>query len=102
MTKEWPRISYRDFYDIPRAFVARWKGSSYFFDCPYDENLGDYGPRFAVSRLPSSVVGRLEDTSWSDLGSLGEAVGFVEAARLQFDPTRRHSISPDVFAELGL
>jgi hypothetical protein len=30
-------IRYRDFYDIPRAFVIEHPGETLFFDCSFDE-----------------------------------------------------------------
>lgn len=37
--------AYRDFYDIPRAFVVRLNsGSLLFFDSPFEDYLDDYSP----------------------------------------------------------
>ena len=38
----WANIQYRDFYDVPRIFVADYQGRLYLFDCPFDEALDDY------------------------------------------------------------
>lgn len=90
-------IRYRDFYDVPRAFVVERAGSLYFFDCPFDERADDYPDRYRVYRLDSALSPSLDKGSWESLANQGQFVGEVLATRVQFDPTRRAAIDDSVF-----
>jgi hypothetical protein len=97
MTRDWPRIRYRDFYDVPRAVVVEWAGSLYLFDCPFDDDLDGYGSSYIVYRIPALMRDRIDEISWTDLVHIGDRLGVVPTAEVEFDETRRGSMNPAVF-----
>lgn len=99
-TDRWIPIRYRDFHDVPRAFVIERGGETLLFDCPFDEALDDYPEDYAVVRLDSSAAATLDEGSWRDLASRGTPVGRVPARRVRFDPTRRKAIDAAVLDDL--
>ena len=95
----WIPILYRDFYDVPRAFIAEHPGTAYFFDCPFDEALDDYPSWYKVYRLgPASNPAT--EASWGGLSAKGQYLRDVPVAQITFDQTRRASISSAVFSSL--
>ena len=92
MNAQWLPITYRDFYDIPRAFIVEREGQLYFFDCAFDEGRDDYPDEFHVYTLPSETRERLSAGSWSALAGSGELLGVIPVAQVQFDESRRHAI----------
>jgi len=95
---EWLTITYRDFYDLPRAFVVEHHGEAFFFDCPFDEELDDYPSEFRVYRLPSNVAKQLNEGSWGGLADSGQFLGSVPVTRVQFDQSKRQSVHSVVLA----
>jgi hypothetical protein len=94
-------IQYREFYDIPRMFIAEYGGETYLFDGSFDDALDDYPPSYSVFVLPHIDLSTLSG-SWADLSrSAVRMCGEVSTDAVVFDPTRRQSISPDVFGRLG-
>jgi len=98
----WLPIRYRDFYDVPRLVVVKYHGCLYIFDSPFDDELDDYADHFTVYRQPESAIARLDDPSWAGLSSGGEEVGRVAVADVEFDETKRESVSDSVFTLLGI
>ncbi len=98
----WSAIQYRDFYDIPRAFVAERQGEWYFFDCPFDQDIDDYPDYFVVYRLARQLADRLEPMSWEALAGMGNLVGRVPASAIEFDQSKRRYINDRVFDLLPL
>jgi hypothetical protein len=93
----WLPIKYRDFYDIPRAFVVEWKGDIYFFDCPFDAQADEYPDEYTVYRLRAETVQNLEDIPWGNPSGPGEVVGRVWTAAVELDPSKRALVSDQVF-----
>jgi hypothetical protein len=96
----WSPILYREFYDIPRAFVVERARTVYFFDCRFDDRIDEYPDRYRVYRLDPELTGNLSEGSWEDLSAKGVLVGEVLTDEIQFDPTRRVSIEDSIFARL--
>ena len=48
----WAPIRYRDFYDVPRIFLANYRGRLYLFDCPFDEETEDFPDFYHVYTMP--------------------------------------------------
>lgn len=94
---KWLPIRYRDFYDLPRAFVVERDGKSYFFDCPFDDEIDEYPAEYHVYRLPTGVVPADAGLSWAYLAGSGERVGVVATTQVPFDPSRRIAVSETVF-----
>jgi hypothetical protein len=91
-------IRYRDFYDVPRAFVVQRAGSLHFFDCPFDDRIDEYPDRYTVYRLDATLSPALDVGSWESLANKGERIGEVPTQCVQFDPTRRAAIDDSIFA----
>jgi len=93
----WLPIHYRDFYDIPRAFVVEHEGRDYFFDCPFDDELDEYPAEYKVYRLPTAAVPTEAGQSWAHLSGVGQYLGRVATTQVPFDPSRRDAVSAKVF-----
>jgi hypothetical protein len=91
MSTEWLPIVYRDFHDIPRAFVVERAGQRYFFDCPFDDARDEFPEKFRVYALPADLREQLED-SWIGLHEVGQLLGTVAVDAVQFDESRRARI----------
>jgi hypothetical protein len=98
----WLPIQYREFYDIPRAFVVDYRESSFFFECPFDDELDDYPDFFAVFRLPKEVRDQIDNLSWAELSARLERIGAIHADKVEFDQSKRRFVSDRVFELLGL
>jgi len=96
----WATIRYRDFYDLPRIFIASYNGKQYLFDCPFDDELDDYPDSYRVYQLPTLSEEALQG-SWEHLPELAALfVGVIPVAAVQFDPTKRERINTAIFREL--
>jgi hypothetical protein len=100
MSESWLPIRYRDFYDIPRAFVVEHAGDLLFFDCPFSEALDDYGEEYTVYKIKDELRGRIDAISWTDLGNQSECIGVVPTCAVEFDATKRQAIKADVLGHL--
>ena len=96
----WLPMKYRDFYDVPRAFVAEREGQLYFFDCPFDTVADDYPEYFTVYLLPNELAMELDTISWESLASRGHEIGRVPAKSVSFDPTKRRLVNDGIFGLL--
>ncbi len=91
-----PIAAYRDFYDVPRAFmVVPRPGLTLFFDCPFDDSLDDYPDCYRVYAIEGLNLDELP-TDWRRLCHLSkERLGEVPIASLTFDTTRRSEVLVD-------
>lgn len=87
----WLPIRYRDFHDIPRAFVVEHHGQILFFDCPFDDAGDNYPDFYTVLRLDRVTLANLEE-SWENLASLGSKIGKIPTGQVRFDSTRRAAV----------
>jgi hypothetical protein len=97
---EWIAFQYRDFYDVPRAMVFGWQGSTYLLDCRFDGAMDDYPCRFEVYRLLSEAGAQLDEGSWAGLHEQGELIGTIETSQIVLDETRRNLIHSSVFRHI--
>ena len=95
-TDAWLPIRYRDFYDVPRAFVVEHRGSIYLFDCPFDDNADEYPAHYRVYRLSEHFMSSLDKGTWSDLAKEGTFVREIPVDSVRFDETRRASIDGEI------
>jgi hypothetical protein len=96
----WATICYRDFYDVPRIFIATHDGKPYLFDCPFDDELDDYSDRYRVYQLPAISEDELQGT-WERLPERAVSLlGEIPVAAVQFDTTKRNSINTALLDEL--
>lgn len=94
-------IQYRDFWDVPRIFIASFDGKSFLFDCPFDETMEDFPSVYRVYLLPDVPAEELAG-SWDKLHQRAtHYLGEVPIEKVDFDPTRRRSIYPKVLEELA-
>ncbi|HYR12146.1 MAG TPA: hypothetical protein VEQ60_30450 [Longimicrobium sp.] len=99
-TETWIPIRYRDFYDIPRAFVIQRGAETLLFDCPFDDELDDYPEHYTVIRLEPGAAATLDQSSWHGLAGRGLLLGTVPTRQVRFDPTRRTAVDAAVLAHL--
>jgi len=93
----WLRIEYRDFYDIPRAFIVEYQDAVYFFDCPFDADLDEYPEQYTVYRIPVSLPDAINAPSWAELPGHGIRVAQIRTGAVEFDPTKRGAVRASVF-----
>lgn len=96
----WLPIKYREFYDIPRVFLVDFQGSSFFFDCPFDDNLDNYPDFFTVYRLRNDLRDQVESLSWKDLSNSLEKIGVVYIDKVEFDVTKRGFVADRIFEQI--
>ena len=102
MTAEWIPITYRDFYDIPRMFVAQGAdGTVLLFDCEFDEQKDDYASTYRIYRLSPAVV-IPEHGSWKPIPDQGAFVGEIPVSSVEFDASRRTAINGLVLTHLTI
>jgi hypothetical protein len=92
-------VDYGDFYDVPHCIVVEREGVLYVFDCPFDDELDDYGADYDLLRLPDSArhLAATRFAPWERVLRLGHRVGSVPVAAVRFDDTRRRAIDDSVF-----
>ena len=94
-------IEYREFYDVPRLFVAAHDGVTYLFDAAFDDALDDYPDTYMVSTLPPLRPDELAG-SWAALPSRAvRHLGSVPVSAVLFDPTRRQSVDRSLLRSLA-
>jgi hypothetical protein len=93
----WIPIRYREFFDLPRAFIVARSGDLYFFNCPFDQRIDEYPDHYDVYRLRTSASLDLTTDSWQSLSARGSFVGTVPTQRVQFDVTRRAAVDDSIF-----
>ena len=92
----WAKITYRDFYDVPRIFVVHRRGDCLLFDCEFDQEADEYPPTYNVYLLPDMPAAELTG-DWTLLRNKATRLfGQVEVRRVQFDPTLRESVNLDI------
>jgi hypothetical protein len=89
-------VAYRDFFDVPRAFLIEPRvGLLLFFDCPFDDSIDDYGLSYAVFSLPTLKASELP-ANWGDLDAFKVGpLATVPISALHFDETRRREVLID-------
>src|ERR1700682_486822 len=92
-------LDYRDFYDIPRAFIIEpHRQMLLYFHCPFDEDRDDYGDVFKVSVLRNNEASSLPQ-DWRKLDLLGN-IGSIAISAVHFDDTRRSDVVIDSLPDL--
>jgi hypothetical protein len=93
-------IMYRDFCDVPRIFIVRYRGRSYLFDCSFNGSVEDYEETYSVYVLPE-LPGHELSGSWKYLAEKAESdLGEVPVVGVGFDPSMRRAINTRVIDEL--
>jgi hypothetical protein len=99
--KRWTPIKYRDFYDIPRIFLAEILGRVFLFDCPFNEEKDEYEETFKVYLMPTLGEKDLAG-SWKNLPRRAtRLLGEVGAAEVEFDTTSRQQVNLEILDRFG-
>lgn len=93
----WIEISYREFYDVPRVFIAVFGGTTYIFDCPFDDAMDEYPDHYNVYVLEDDTM---LHGSWEGIDAHGQLVGVVPVSSVAFDETKRRSVDDSVFTRI--
>jgi hypothetical protein len=51
-------MTYRDFFDVPRALILEHAGAVYFFDCPFDHSADEYPGFYRVYEMAEEDFSR--------------------------------------------
>jgi hypothetical protein len=96
----WTPIQYCGFWDVPRIFLARYRGQCFLFDCHFDQQLDDYPDSYEVYLLPAIDDGDLPK-DWTTLSNRAlRQLGSVPVEQIMFDPTKRQMIETKILADL--
>ena len=92
----WAQIEYREFWDVPRLFIVRYKARVYLFNCRFEEALDEYPDKYKVYLFDED---KIASTNWeeeitADTPYLGE----IEIKNVKFDVTRRKEMDVGSFA----
>jgi hypothetical protein len=94
---KWSQIQIRDFWDVPRAVIARMGQDLFFFDSRFDESTDEYLDHYEVWRLPILAPDVLAG-SWAGIQSCAlERMPNVGLHELPFDIPRNAARSPRDF-----
>lgn len=92
---------YREYYDVPRAIVLRYKGKLLLLDSLFDDKLDDYPDSYSVYELPDAVESSLGNDSWLFLENAKlVCVGQMPVNAVRFDSTRRKALDPSVLDKI--
>lgn len=96
----WTRITYRDFYDVPRMFIIRHRGMQLLFDCEFDESIDDYSDTYKVYVLPDISDDGLRG-SWEHLSEKStQFLGLLPVTEVVFDPSMRGEVETKIIDNL--
>lgn len=94
-------IEYREFWDVPRIFLARYEGKLFLFDCVFDETTEDFPDYYQVYQLPNLEPEELAG-SWAHLSTKAIlCFGKVPIQRIPFDASKRRNIASTILDELA-
>jgi hypothetical protein len=97
---KWIPIQYRDFWDIPRIFLAPFRGMFVLFDCVFDEKTEDYPDKYKVYTIPQFSDEELTG-SWDHLSLKAQRfLGEIPVSQVCFDSSKRREIDSRVLEEL--
>jgi hypothetical protein len=90
------RITYREFYDLPRMVTMTHRGLKLLLDCKFDESLDEYPASYRVYVLPQEIDEHALH-SWEALPEKARKyLGDIPVDQLIFDPSKRAEIDTDV------
>jgi hypothetical protein len=96
----WTNIIYRDFYDVPRIFLATDGSRLILFDCAFDESRDEYAEKYSVYEMPELQHDILSGT-WDRLADYAtRCLGWVPTSLVEFDETRRKMVNLDVLGAI--
>lgn len=93
-------IRYREFWDVPRIFLAPYRGKWFLFDCVFDETTEDFPDSYKVYVIPEPSEEELAG-SWDKLHEKATHYsGDIAVAKVHFDASKRNEIDIRIFDEL--
>ena len=96
----WTPIQYRDFWDVPRIFLAHYHGVLWLFDCVFNENTEDYPDAYKVYLLPELSTEELAG-SWDHLALKAQQyLGEIPVGQVSFDSSKRREIDTQVLEKI--
>ncbi|HEX8267287.1 MAG TPA: hypothetical protein VF596_17950 [Pyrinomonadaceae bacterium] len=97
--KSIPIKQYRDFWDVPRIFLASKNDYLLLFDCKFDEKKEDYDDKYQVLVMPELTDNDLSD-SWYHLSEKAvKYLGEIPINKVKFDKTDRQFIESEIVSE---
>ena len=98
--KEAKIVQYRDFWDVPRIFLASFGHSLFLFDCKFSKESEDFNTEYEVFLMPELSENDLVG-SWEGLANKAlKFLGAIPVDAINFDETRRGSIKSEVISTL--
>jgi hypothetical protein len=67
--QNWTDVDYREYWDAPRAILARLGDNWYFFNSRFDDSLDEYIGHYEVWRMPNLTIDQREK-SWESIVDL--------------------------------
>jgi len=99
---KWQPIVYRDFYDVPRAFIVNNVEQTLLFISSFDETLDDYREDYDVYEMLNLSETELKG-SWENLEQKAKRkLGSIRVAGVHFDSTLRREVDLDILQTLGV
>src|SRR4051812_31790045 len=95
MTRSVP-IRYRDFWDVPRIFLAEHRGQRFLFDCPFDEDTEDFPHHYHVYLLPALTEDEWAVSWESWRGRAIRCLGVVPIKSVLSDAPRRTEVGTEL------
>lgn len=93
-------ITYRDFFDVPRVFIAEWNGNSYVFDAPFDGTRDAYADSYVVFKVNGHIDLANMPDHWNDLRVDSQFCGEIAVSSVTFDATKRASIDDAILRSI--
>lgn len=97
--KSIPIKQYRDFWDVPRIFLASKNDYLLLFDCKFDETKEDYDDKYQVFIMPELTDNELSG-SWYQLSEKAiKHLGEIPIRKVKFDETHRQFIEGEIVSQ---
>ncbi len=94
-----PIKHYRDFWDVPRIFLASKDDYLLLFDCKFDEKKEDYDEKYQVFIMPELTDNEISG-SWYQLSEKAiKYLGEIPINKVSFDETHKQFIDSQIVSE---
>lgn len=95
------KIKYREFYDIPRVFLVKYKEKLFLFESVFKEDIDDYSNYYDIYLMPVLSDEEIEG-SWEHINNKAmKKVGKVPVNEVKFDRTLRKEINTKVLEKIS-
>lgn len=94
---KWLPINYRDYWDVPRVFVVEYKGRTFLFNCPFDDDEDDYPEEYRVYEVDYDLH-EFTDLPWDAIpGERARLLAVLPVNCPSFADSKPRTINPDIF-----